>query len=134
MTTERSCSKPSTAKNRLAASMSRTTSVMWSKCLTIACLLRVGLPLQHPPGVQSVRVSHERRVDAVAQQRLYPRRHLAHPLVRDRQEVILLRARPGLAVLIRERQPRPVAAILAAAVHERAEEHDRGPGGHRHVL
>src|SRR5262245_23710196 len=50
MTTERSCWKPSRAKNRLANSTSRTTSVMWSKCLTIASVSRVGDSYASSPG------------------------------------------------------------------------------------
>src|SRR5262249_19692171 len=133
MTTERSCSKPSRAKNRLAASTSRTTSVMWAKCLTMP-VDRAPLPLDRPPRGQAARVSHQGWMDAIAEERVHARRQLADALVRDRQEVVLLRTRPRLAILVRERQPRPVAAILAAAVHQRAEEHDRRAGGHHHVL
>src|SRR4029453_6728028 len=54
MTTERSCSKPSRAKNRLAASTSRTTSVMWSKCLTIVLVVADSAVLISHLGVEGV--------------------------------------------------------------------------------
>src|SRR6266403_2049347 len=80
--------------------------------------------LEDAPRVQPERVAHERRMDAVSQERLHARRERARRLLRNRQRVVLLLSCPRLAILVRKRQPCGAAAIRAAAVDECAEEHD----------
>src|SRR6516162_8625707 len=56
----------------------------------------------------------------VAQENLHLAAHLSHLSLGHAEEEVLLRPRPGLAVLVGEAEPGCVGAVGAAAVQERA--------------
>src|SRR5215831_19775953 len=66
----------------------------------------------------------------VAQENLHLAAHRAHLLLGHAQVEVLLRSRPGLAVLVGEREPRCVATVSAAAVQESPLEDADGAGRH----
>ena len=79
--------------------------------------------------MHAIDVTHERRVDAVAEQRPdavgeAPRRRA------NGQDHLLLLAGPRLAVLRRDRQSRAIRAVGAASVPQRPRKHDDGTGRH----
>ena len=71
-----------------------------------------------------------RPAQLVPQEDLHLAAHRAHLLLGHAQVEVLLRSRPGLAVLVGEREPRCVAAVGAAAVQERSLEDADGTGRH----
>src|SRR5690606_40901605 len=88
---------------------------------------------QGPLRVPAVGVAHERRMDAVAEELPDAFAAAGDDLGRNRKKEIFLRSRPRLTVLMRDRQPLLGAAVLAAAVDERAEKDDRRAGRHTDV-
>src|SRR5262245_43000544 len=78
------------------------------------------------------KLAHEGRVDGVAEHFLQPHGHLARDLERHALQEVLLLPRPGLAVLVREREARRRATVRAATVHQRARGHNARPGRHWH--
>src|SRR5215470_7083508 len=80
--------------------------------------------VEQAAGMDAADVAHERRMDAVAEQCLDARRHARRLCGPNRDRVVLLLARPRLAVLVREAEARLRAAVRAAAVDERSEEDD----------
>jgi len=69
----------------------------------------------------AVDVSHERRVDVVAEQFLQPFRQLASDVTGHGQAVVLLLPQPAGRVLQDHAESRPGGPVLAASVPEAAQ-------------
>src|SRR5207244_958313 len=84
--------------------------------------------LQELAGMQTVHLTHQQRVDAVADELLHRLWHVPSAVDTESDHEVLLLAGPAGRVLERDAEARSLADVRAAPVDGRAEVQDERPG------